>query len=538
MPRLKAAMLGVGIVLASLAAGASRAEDYPSRPIRVVVGFGPGAVADVILRVMAARMSQSLGQQLVVENRPGAGSSLGAEYVSRAPKDGYTLLMCTVAQTINPAMNNLSFDFGKDFAPIALVANAPQMLVAHPSLPANSIRELIALAKSQPDGVQYASSGAGTMSHLSGVLLNSAAGIKLQQIPYPGSAQSMTDVLAGRVPLMFGPAATVWANVQAGKLKALAVTQPKRAAIAPDVPTMIEAGVPGYSAGIWMGLLAPAGTPPEIVDKLSRAANEALKSKEVLSLMETQGVDPLGGTPAEFARFIDDELKKWDGVVKAAGIKPLDKSDRAGIRHERIGIGAADRGRRGDGCVSATTAACGAGDFPTRPIRLMVGFPAGSVADISARVLANRMSQILGQQVVVENKPGAASSIAADFVAHAPKDGYTMFQAGLREHHQCGDQSEAAVRHRQGFRADRAGQRGHGHPGGALRRSASTACKELIALAKSKPGEIDLRLDRRRHAPHSGRRVAACSDRDSSSCTCPIRAARRRRPTCSPAASR
>ena len=234
-------------------------------------------------------MSQSLGQQLVVENRPGAGSSLGAEYVARAPKDGYTLLMCTVAQTINPAMNNLSFDFGKDFAPIALVANAPQMLVAHPSLPANNVRELIALAKSQPDGVQYASSGAGTMSHLSGVLLNSAAGIKLQQIPYPGSAQSMTDVLAGRVPLMFGPAATVWANVQAGKLKALAVTQPKRAAIAPDVPTMVEAGVPGYSAGIWMGLLAPAGTPPEIVDKLSRAANEALKSKEVLALLETAG---------------------------------------------------------------------------------------------------------------------------------------------------------------------------------------------------------------------------------------------------------
>jgi tripartite-type tricarboxylate transporter receptor subunit TctC len=321
VPRSTAAALGFGVLLAGLAVGLAQAEDYPSRPIRVVVGFGPGAVADVILRVMTTRMSQSLGQQLVVENRPGAGSSLGAEYVARASKDGYTLLMCTVAQTINPAMNNLSFDFGQDLAPIALVANAPQMLVAHPSLPANNVRELIALARSQPDGIQYASSGVGTMSHLSGVLLNSAAVIKLQQIPYPGSAQSMTDVLAGRVPLMFGPAATVWSNVQGGKLKALAVTQPKRAAIAPDVPTMIEAGVEGYSAGIWMGLLAPAGTPPEIVDKLSRAANEALRSKEVLTLMEAQGVDPLGGTPAEFAQFIGDELKKWDGVVKAAGIK-------------------------------------------------------------------------------------------------------------------------------------------------------------------------------------------------------------------------
>jgi tripartite-type tricarboxylate transporter receptor subunit TctC len=195
------------------------------------------------------------------------------------------------------------------------------MLVAHPSLPANDVRELITLAKSQPDGVQYASSGVGTMSHLSGVLLNSAAGIKLQQIPYPGSAQSMTDVLAGRVPLMFGPAATVWSNVQGGKLKALAVTQPKRAAIAPDVPTMVEAGVEGYSAGIWMGLLAPAGTSREIIDKLSRAANEALKSKEVLALMELQGVDPLGGTPAEFAQFIDDELKKWAEVVRVSGVK-------------------------------------------------------------------------------------------------------------------------------------------------------------------------------------------------------------------------
>jgi tripartite-type tricarboxylate transporter receptor subunit TctC len=146
------------------------------------------------------------------------------------------------------------------------------------------------------------------------------AGIKLMQIPYPGSAQSMTDVLAGRVPLMFGPAATVWPNVQAGKLKALAVTQPKRAAIAPDVPTMVEAGVPGYSAGIWMGILAPAGTPPEIVDKLSRAANEALQSKEVLTLMAAQGIDPIGGPPAEFGKFIDDELKKWSDVAAAAGI--------------------------------------------------------------------------------------------------------------------------------------------------------------------------------------------------------------------------
>jgi tripartite-type tricarboxylate transporter receptor subunit TctC len=320
MPGWARAATAIALFVAGCLAQA-RADDYPTRPVRMVVGFGPGAVADVIARAMASRMSEKLGQQIIIENRPGAGSSLGAEYVARAPKDGYTLLMCTVAQTINPALNNLSFDFGKDLAPVMLVANAPQILVAHPSLPANSVKELIALAKADPNGLQYASSGAGTMSHLSGVLLASSAGIRLTQIPYPGSAQSMTDVLAGRVPMMFGPAATVWTNVQGGKLKALAVTQPTRAAIAPNVPTMIEAGVEGYSAGIWMGMLAPSGTPREIVDKLSRAANEAVKSPEVLALLAAQGVDPLGGSPEEFARFIDVELKKWAGVVKDAGIR-------------------------------------------------------------------------------------------------------------------------------------------------------------------------------------------------------------------------
>lgn len=314
------------IVLGLVLAGAVpilplEAETYPSRPIRVIVGFGPGAVADIIARVVATQMSKSVGQQLVIENRPGAGSSIGAEYVAHAPKDGYTLLMCTVAQTINPAMNKLNFDFGKDLAPIGLVANAPQMLVAHPSLGVNSVQELVALAKSKPDEIQYASSGVGTMSHLSGVLLDSVAGIKLMQVPYPGSAQSMTDVLAGRVPLMFGPVSTVMANVRAGKLKGLAVTQPERAAIMPDVPTMAESGVPGYSAGIWMGLLAPAGTPNDIVDTLSGALHAALRAPEVLEVMGRQGVDPLGGTPADFSRTIDSELKKWASVAEAAGLK-------------------------------------------------------------------------------------------------------------------------------------------------------------------------------------------------------------------------
>jgi tripartite-type tricarboxylate transporter receptor subunit TctC len=301
--------------------GSLRAEDYPTRPVRIIIGFGPGSVADIVARVLANRISQTLGQQFVVENRTGAGSSIAAEYVTRAPKDGYTLFMATVANTINPALNKLSFDFGKDLTPVILVANVPQMMVVHPSLGVSSVQQLIALAKSKPDQIQYASSGAGTLSHLSAELLNSAAGIKLMQVPYPGSAQGMNDVLAGRVPLMFGPASTVWSNVKAGKLKVLAVTQTQRAAMAPDVPTMAEAGVPGYAAGIWMGLLAPAGTPRAIVDKIAQAANEGLRSSDVMTPMRAQGVEPLGSSPDEFARFIDDELKKWSTVVATAGIR-------------------------------------------------------------------------------------------------------------------------------------------------------------------------------------------------------------------------
>ncbi len=321
MWRRGAVWLWVALVAAAMAAGPVRAEDYPTRPVRIVVGFGAGAVADIAARVLATHMSQSLGQPVVVENRTGAGSSLAAEYVARAPKDGYTLFMATVANTINPALNKLSFDFGRDLAPVMLVADVPQMMVVHPSLGVGSVQELIVRAKSKPDEVQYASSGVGTLSHLSAELLNGAAGIRLTQVPYPGSAQAMTDVLAGRVPLMFGPASTVWPNVTAGKLKALAVTQQNRAAMAPDVPTMVEAGVPGYSAGIWMGLLAPAGTPPEVVEKLARAANDALRSGDVATPMRTQGVDLKGGTPAEFGRFIDDELNKWAAVVATAGLK-------------------------------------------------------------------------------------------------------------------------------------------------------------------------------------------------------------------------
>ncbi len=310
-----------GALTLILCAAASHALAQDNRPIRIVIGFGPGSVADIAARVVGARMSQTLGQQIVVENRAGAGSNLGAEYVTRAPKDGATLFMATIANTINPALNTLPFDFAKDLTPVTLVASSPQLLVAHPSLGVSTVRELIALAKAKPDTITYAMSGVGTLSNLSGLLLNHMAGIKLVAVPYPGSAQGVNDVIAGRVPLMFGSAANVLPHVQTGALKALAATQVKRLPNAPEVPTMTEAGLPGYDAVVWMGLLAPAGTPRETVVKLSEAVNEALRSKEVETALRAQGFEPIGGSPEEFGRVIDGELKKWADVAVAAGLR-------------------------------------------------------------------------------------------------------------------------------------------------------------------------------------------------------------------------
>jgi tripartite-type tricarboxylate transporter receptor subunit TctC len=309
----------IAAAFSALLTTSAAAQD--TRPIRIVIGFGPGSVADIAARVIGARMSQTLGQQIVVENRAGAGSNLGAEYVTRAANDGTTLFMATIANTINPAMGPLPFDFARDLTPVTLVASSPQLLVAHPSLGVNSVPELIALAKAKPETITYAMSGVGTLSNLSDLLLNHMAGIKLVPVAYVGSAQGVSAVIDNRVPLMFGSAANVLPHVQAGTLKALAATQMKRLAIAPDVPTMIEAGLPGYGAVVWMGLLAPTGTPRETVMKLSQAVNEALRVKEVETALQTQGVETIGGSPEDFGRHIAAELKKWAYVASVAGLR-------------------------------------------------------------------------------------------------------------------------------------------------------------------------------------------------------------------------
>jgi tripartite-type tricarboxylate transporter receptor subunit TctC len=310
-------------VLAGLAAPAALGQsDYPNRPVRLIVGFIPGSSADITARVLGQRMSQILGQQFVVEGKPGAGSSLAAEFVARSAKDGYTLFIGSSANITNAAINpNLPFDIGKDFAPVALINTAAVILVVHPSTGVKTVQELIALAKSKPGEILYASTGVGTAPHLSGELLSMRAGLKLVHVPYQGSPQAATDLLAGRVAMMFSPASAVVSQVEAGSLKVLASAATKRPGILPNVPTMAEAGMADFDTSIWFGLMAPVGTPRPVIDKLAGAVREALMSNEVVTAWRPQGIDPLSGGPEEFARHIASESKRWGDVATAAGLK-------------------------------------------------------------------------------------------------------------------------------------------------------------------------------------------------------------------------
>jgi tripartite-type tricarboxylate transporter receptor subunit TctC len=311
----------VGAVLASITASA-RAQDYPTAPVRLISGFPAGSTADISARVVAAKMGQLLGQQFVVENRPGAASSLAAATVVRAPKDGYTLFVGSAANLINAAVNSsMAFDFINDFAPITLITSTPTVLVVAPELGVNNVRELIALAKAKPDTITFGSSGVASSTHLALELLKWLAQVQIVHVPYTGSPQVVNDLLAGRIGGYFSPASTVMEHVAAGKLRALAVTDARRSTIIPDLPTMIEAGVPDFESVLWFGLVAPAGTPQPIIDKLARAANEALRSEEVIKPLRAQTIATHGGTPEEFRRHIESESRRWTAVVKAAGLR-------------------------------------------------------------------------------------------------------------------------------------------------------------------------------------------------------------------------
>jgi tripartite-type tricarboxylate transporter receptor subunit TctC len=319
--RLAAWIIGA-VACAVVASSPVHAQDYPTRPIRVIVGFGAGSGADITARVVGARMSEILGQQIVVENKTGAGSSIGADYVAHATNDGYTLFLATISQPINAAVSpHLNFDFVKDFSPIVLVSTIPNLLVVNPSLGVKTVQELIALGKAKPDSLSFGSSGVATGTHLAAELFKVLTGVQMVHVPYAGSAQSITDLLGNRIQLVFTPASTVVQHVRDGKLVALATTEKKRAAIAPDVPTMGEAGLAGFDTGLWFGLLAPAGTPKAAIDKINAAANQAIKTEAVIKALQPQSIDLLGGTPDEFARYIASEMERWDKVSRAAGLK-------------------------------------------------------------------------------------------------------------------------------------------------------------------------------------------------------------------------
>lgn len=317
------AILGLTLALTAVAAVASaRADDFPSRPLRLIIGFPPGSAADITARLVGDSMSQTLGQQVVVESRPGAGSSLAAESVVRAQADGYTLYIGTSSNLTNAAISStLRFDFAKDFAPIAPLTGLPLILAVHPSLGVSSLEELIALAKSKPGELTYASVGLGTVPHLSTELISVRTDVKLVHVPYQGSPPAVTDLLAGRVSIMFGVASTIMPHVEAGRIKALASGSAKRPHIAPNLPTMAEAGLPDFEASVWFGLVAPAGTPRTVIDKLAVAANKALKSDDVVVKLRAQGFEPLGGSPEEFTQLIARDSVKWAGAAKAAGLQ-------------------------------------------------------------------------------------------------------------------------------------------------------------------------------------------------------------------------
>jgi tripartite-type tricarboxylate transporter receptor subunit TctC len=313
---------GLLVLACALAASAAYAQPYPSRPVRMVVPLSPGGFADVPARILAPRLSAALGRQVFVENRPGAGGTIGADFVAKSAPDGYTLLFSGTPHVISPWLyRSLAYDPLKDFAPVALVATGPYVLVVNPQLPVASVRELIAAAKAQPGKIDFGSSGNGSAQHLVSALFNSMAGIDLNHVPYKGSGPAMQDLLAGQVKVSFAGTPNVLNHVRAGKLRALAVSTPKRWPELPEVPTVAEAGVPGYEATLWLNLMAPAGTPRDIVERLHAETSKALQDPELHKTFRTAGVEAAAMAPAELGAFMRAEHEKWGKVVQATGAR-------------------------------------------------------------------------------------------------------------------------------------------------------------------------------------------------------------------------
>jgi len=307
--------------LLALAAGLAQSQQYPTKVVRIIAPFAPGGGTDFIARLIAQKLTERLGQQAIVENKPGAGGNLGAEFAVKSAPDGYTLLLVAGSYTVNPSLYKLSFDPVNDITPIIQLSQGPFVVAVHPSVPANSLKELIELARRQPDKLSYASAGAGSITHLASELFLDMAKIKIVHIPYKGTGPALNDTIAGSTQLIFGSVSTTLQFIKSGRLRGLAVTTARRISALPELPTVAEAGVPGYEVVLWHGLVAPKGVPRPIVDRLNREANQVLKAKEMEDLLATDGVAPAGGTPEQFRALIKADIERWRRVVKQANIK-------------------------------------------------------------------------------------------------------------------------------------------------------------------------------------------------------------------------
>ena len=321
MKRTTFLSMAMASLLAALLPGAAHAQGYPNKPIRLIVPYAPGGATDIIGRAAAAELTKTMGQQVIIENRPGAGGNLGAEQVARSAPDGYTLLVSPSSlHGITPFLySKLPYDPNKDLAPIIVLGSFANVLVMNPSIKANSVSELVALIKASPGKFTYASSGSGSTIHLSGEMFKSMLNLDIAHVPYKGSSPALTDLMGGQVSIMFDNIPSAITFIRSGKLKPLATTGPTRSSSLPELPTMIEAGFPGYISTAWFGIVAPAGTPKEIIARLNAEGQKAAKSPDFIKRMNELGYDIVGGSPEQMGAMIQEELKRWGPVVKASG---------------------------------------------------------------------------------------------------------------------------------------------------------------------------------------------------------------------------
>ena len=318
---MKRLMMRLGLACLALVAVGTCGQEYPSKPIKIVAPFAPGGGTDFIARLIAQKLAERFGQQVIVENKPGAGGNLGAEFAVRSAPDGYTMLLVAGSYTVNPSLYKLSFDPINDITPIVQLSQGPFIVVVHPSVPAKTLMEFIELAKGQADKYSYGSAGSGSITHLASELFLEVAKIKLTHVPYKGTGPALNDTIAGNVQLLFGSVATTLQYVKSGRLRSFAVTTPKRIAAAPEVLTVAEAGVPGYQVILWHGLVGPKRMQRAIVERINRESNEALKAKDMAQLLSTDGVSPAGGTPEQFQAQISADIERWRTVVQRVGVK-------------------------------------------------------------------------------------------------------------------------------------------------------------------------------------------------------------------------